>query len=159
MPQCDDPTVRAYSPWRDLTDNWPDVEVRIAELPGDLLGEVREGGRLIVLRRGTSSAQRRCTLTHEIVHLERGLPSALVPHLLAVEERQVHAEAARRLITVPALAEAIRVTGSDERDIAAELWVDLATLRARVRDLTRHDPTWRAGPATDMQPTISALEG
>ena len=39
---------------------------------GDLLGEVRDDGRLIALRAETTDAQLRCTLAHELVHLERG---------------------------------------------------------------------------------------
>ena len=62
-----------YDPWADLRQNWPDVKVVIEPMTDDLLGEVRDDGRLIALRADTSAAQRRCTLTHELVHLERGI--------------------------------------------------------------------------------------
>lgn len=133
----------AYSPWRDLGVNWPQVEVRIADLPPGTLGEIRRGGRLIVVRLGTTAAQRRCTLTHEIVHLERGLPADLPPLLLDLEERRVEAEAARRLIPERALVRAATAAGADQRDIAAQLRVDMATLRTRLVDLDRRDPGWR----------------
>jgi hypothetical protein len=121
-----------YNPWRDLAERFPHVQVHIVDLPDDVLGEIHGSGEVILLRRGTSTAQRRCTLTHELVHLDRGLPDDLTPWQLAREERSVEAEAARRLIPAEALTKALRVAGSDERALAAELWVDLATLRARV---------------------------
>ena len=140
--------MQGYNPWRDMALNWPDVEVRIAALPDGILGEIRGGGELIVLRRGTTSAQRRCTLAHEIVHLERGLPQRLPPALLAREERRVDVEVGRRLIPIGALADAIAAVGPDERVLATELWVDRATLRGRLCDLTRRDPSAlsRLGP-------------
>ena len=61
------PPPDRYDPWRDLAVHWPDVEVRIEPMTGSLLGVLRYP--VIVLRAGTSAAQRRCTLTHEIVHL------------------------------------------------------------------------------------------
>lgn len=128
-------TVR-YDPYRDLGERWPDVTVVAEALPGDLLGEVRDGGRVVALRRGTSVAQRRCTLAHEIVHLERGLPSCRGV-LLAREETAVHAVAARRLLPTDLLAEALLVVGrDDDRSLAAYLEVDRATLRLRRGTLT-----------------------
>lgn len=125
-----------YDPYRDLCERWPEVSVVAEALPGDLLGEVRDGGRLVVLRRGTSAAQRRCTLAHEIVHLERGLPRCRGV-LLAREEAAVHAVAARRLLPTDLLAEALLVVGrDDDRSLAAYLEVDRATLRLRRRVLT-----------------------
>ncbi|HEX8305592.1 MAG TPA: hypothetical protein VF612_12000, partial [Jatrophihabitans sp.] len=48
-----------YDPWADLRQNWPHVKVVIERMTGDLLGEVRDDGRLIALRADTSAAQRR----------------------------------------------------------------------------------------------------
>ncbi|MGI8879727.1 MAG: ImmA/IrrE family metallo-endopeptidase [Jatrophihabitans sp.] len=124
-----------YNPWRDLADNWPDVHVSIEPLPGALLGQVQPGARRIVLRSGTSTAQRRCTLAHEIVHLERGL-DCIGTDPDPSEELAVHRAAARRLIGVDLLIDAVRQAGEDERPLAAELQVDRFTLRVRLAALT-----------------------
>src|SRR5438270_283679 len=102
--------IGRYDPWLDVRLNWPAVRVVIERMTGDLLGEVRDGGAVIALRAGTSAAQRRCTLAHEIVHLERGLRDC--GQWLHREEQAVHRTAARRLITVTELAAAIRDLGT-----------------------------------------------
>lgn len=129
-----------YDPWQDLLENWPELEVVIEPMRGQLLGELRYP--VIALRSGTSAAQRRCTLAHELVHLERGVGDC--GPWSAAEELQVHAEAARRLISVPALAHAIRELGGDHHlgALAHLLDVDGQTARVRLRLLT---PAERAG--------------
>jgi hypothetical protein len=124
----------AYDPWRDLYENWPEIEVVAEPMSGRLLGELRYP--VIALRFGTSAAQRRCTLAHELVHLERGTRDC--GPWSAREELQVHAEAARRLIGVAALGHAIRDLGGDH-DVGALahlLDVDTQTARLRLRLLT-----------------------
>jgi hypothetical protein len=125
-----------YDPWRDLHENWPEVEIVIEPMDGNLLGEVRDGGRLIALREGTSSGQRRCTLAHEIVHLERGLHDC--GPWQGREEALVHAEVALRLIPIRPLADSIRILGGDDAPsaLAQILDVDLETLQVRQRLLT-----------------------
>jgi Zn-dependent peptidase ImmA (M78 family) len=122
----------AYDPWADLRENWPQVRLVIEPMPGDLLGEVRDDGRLIALRADTSAAQRRCTLTHELVHLERGILDC--GPWLHREEVQVHTEAALRLIPLAGLIAAIRELGGadDAAAIAQHLDVDSETLAVRL---------------------------
>jgi len=134
--------------------NWPEVRVVIERMTGDLLGEVREGGTVIALRAGTSAAQRRCTLAHEIVHLERGVRDCGL--WLHREELAVHLTAARRLITTAELVSAIRTLGGteDHGALAHVLEVDSDTLALRLdtldraerqamrRALTRSAPLW-----------------
>lgn len=77
----------------------------------------------ISLRRGLLQAERRSTLTHELVHLERGpLPEHDV--LDAREEVAVECEAARRLISTLHLVWAPQWS-PDEHELAEELWVDV----------------------------------
>ncbi|MDT4939119.1 MAG: hypothetical protein QOG80_2790 [Pseudonocardiales bacterium] len=123
-----------YHPWRDLRDNWPEIRVIIEPMPGRLLGELRYP--VIALRAGTSAAQRRCTLAHEIVHLERGLRDC--GPWANREERYVHDEVARRLVPIGDLARAIRGTGGthDLAAVAAALDVDGDTLRVRLNLVT-----------------------
>jgi hypothetical protein len=128
-----------YDPWHDVSHNWPDVQVVIEPMFGDLLGVVRDDGRLIALRAGTSAAQRRCTLAHELVHLERGLFGC--GPWSQREETLVHAEVARRLLPLDALRAGIRALGlvDDLSALAHELNVDSETLQLRLARLDRDE--------------------
>ncbi len=143
-----------YDPWADLRQNWPQVRLVIEPMTGDLLGEVRDDGRLIALRAGTSAAQRRCTLTHELVHLERGILDC--GPWLQREEGQVHAEVSLRLIPLTSLIAAIRGLGGADDTAAIAQWlevdsetlavrlsrIDRAERRALHRSLARQTPLW-----------------
>jgi uncharacterized protein (DUF1778 family) len=88
-------------------------------------GEVR-------VRRSDPPHERKCVMSHELVHDERGP----VPRwLTAREESTVREESARRLIALDALAQALRWT-SFITEAAAELAVDVPTLQARLITLT-----------------------
>jgi hypothetical protein len=123
-----------YDPWADVAGNWPGVEVVIEPMRGTLLGELRYP--VIALRAGTSAAQRRCTLAHELVHLERGVVDC--GPWAAREELAVHAEAARRLIRLDDLTAAVLLAGADPAAVvlAQALEVDTQTLTLRVDRLT-----------------------
>jgi len=129
----------SYDPWVDLQRTWPHVRVVIEPMRGNLLGEVREDGGLIALRAGTTLAQRRCTLAHELIHLERGIRDC-GPWLLR-EEQLVHAEAARRLVTLEALCRATRSLGRADQlaELAQVLDVDSETLQLRLTRLDRRE--------------------
>lgn len=122
----------AWNPWRHVGERYPDVDVETrVELPGRVWGLTV--GRTILLCRRLDQAARRSTLAHELIHLERG-PVPADPRGRAREERAVSAEAARRLIPLDALADALRWT-RDEHQLAEALWVDRPTLRARMASL------------------------
>jgi hypothetical protein len=122
-----------WNPWRHLADHYPHIEVRLdRELPGRVWGTTI--GNRIWLCRLLDQAARRSTLTHEIVHLERGpVPADARGH--AREERAVSAEAARRLIPLDALADGLRWSRDDPHQLAEALWVDVPTLKARMESL------------------------
>lgn len=121
-----------WHPWRVLRVRYPDVEVSCHHrLPGLLMGLQR--GRRIWLCRTLTQVERRCTLTHEIVHLERG-PLPADPAAAAREERIVDEIAARRLITLPQLVDGLRWT-RELHQLAEHLWVDEPTLRTRMATL------------------------
>ena len=138
-PHLQDAASPRYDPWRDLAENWPEIVVRTEPLPGRLLGELCYP--VITLRADTSHGQRRCTLTHEIVHMERGVRDC--GRWLAREELYVDREVARRLLPLHVLAPAIRDAGGieDLREIARQLDVDTATLRMRIGEMTRGERT------------------
>lgn len=86
----------------------------------------------ISLRRGMTWAQRRCTLLHELLHLERG---PVGPGWAAQEEESVRRETARRLLPdIKVVAEAI-AWASCEEECADELMVDVPVLRYRLKHL------------------------
>jgi hypothetical protein len=90
-------------------------------------------GHRIWLCRTLTQAERRCTLTHELVHRERG-PVPADPASAAREELIVDEITARRLITLPHLVDGLRWT-RHPRELADHLWVDQPTLRTRMSTL------------------------
>mgnify|MGYP001202643641 CR=1 FL=1 len=121
-----------WNPWRHIGKHYPHVAVETrVELPGRIWG-LTDGSR-IWLCRLLDQAARRSTLTHEIVHLERG-PVPTDQRGKSREERAVSREAARRLITITALADGLRWT-RNPAELAEHLWVDEPTLRARMDGL------------------------
>lgn len=121
-----------WNPWRHIGDSYPHIIVDTSrELPERVWG--LQAGHNIWLCRRLNQVRRRCTLTHEIVHLERG-PVPADPVGLAREERVVSQVAARRLISIDALADALSWT-RDPHQLADTLWVDLPTLNARMAAL------------------------
>ena len=84
-----------------------------------------------------SSPERRSTLAHELIHAERGDESCCSSWHEGKQERAVDELAARALISLDRLAEALRWS-LDEHELAEDLWVDVATVRTR---LDRLSPT------------------
>lgn len=70
-------------------------------------------------------------LAHELVHLDLGHTAAQPPEV----ERLVRLEAARRLISLAALLDAMRWT-LDPHELAEELWVIPVVLSDRMAGLT-----------------------
>lgn len=121
-----------FHPWRLLRDHHDDVEVSCRyRLPDRVMG--LQVGRRIWLARGLTQAERRCTLSHELVHRERG-PVPADPAAAEREERIVDEISSRRLITLPALTNGLRWT-RHPRELAEHLWVDEPTLQTRMATL------------------------
>jgi hypothetical protein len=133
------PDDQPYDPWLDLRESWPHLQVVVEPMAGRLLGELRYP--VIALRAGTTAAQRRCTLTHEIVHLERGVRDC--GPWTDREERHVHAEVAQRLVSTNQLVRAIRDVGgiqggpADVLRLAQVLDVDRETMGVRLGLVTQ----------------------
>ncbi len=120
--------MRIPHPWR-----------RLRELPEVTL-EWHDGGpagiydfetQTISLRRGMTSAERRSTLRHELEHHYNG---PFLEALLEVEEQACELAAARDLIDIRKLGEALAWT-QDLEDVAEELWVDEGLLHIRLKHL------------------------
>jgi hypothetical protein len=124
-----------YDPWADLADR-PDLT--LAWRHQRPCGLYYHHERLIALRRGLSVGQARATLAHELVHAERGDVGLADEVLDARQELIVSREAARRLIPLAALADAVRLT-CHPSEVADMLHVDRGTLRTRVEMLTEDE--------------------
>lgn len=121
-----------HHPWRAFR-HLVDWTLHWAHLPDGVLGLTDFRARTVTLAYGLTQAERRCTIAHETEHIRRG-PVAC-SSLVAREERIVDEAAARKLITLEALADAM-VWAYDDHEAADELWVDVATVRARLATLT-----------------------
>ncbi len=81
-----------------------------------------------------TQVERRCTIAHELAHIELGHVDGCTTR----EDREVDLLVARRLIEMPDLLDALR-WAEDLREVADCLWVDEATLLARYDGLTREE--------------------
>ena len=85
-------------PWRRLRDR-PDWLLEWDMLPPGLMGSTCHRRRVITLDLRLSQAERRCTIAHELEHVERG-PMPSDPILAAREEESIERAVARRLVTM-----------------------------------------------------------
>lgn len=119
-------------PWRWLR-GLPDITVHwTPDLPEDVMGYAHHETRTIMLATGLTQAERRTTCWHEVQHLLRG-PSAGCRS--AHEERLIESIVARDLIPFSALVDAM-LWSRDDHEIADELTVDVALVRARLEGLS-----------------------
>jgi hypothetical protein len=126
-----------WHPWAHLAHHHEDVIVVFADLPNGLLGFTDLRRRRIILDARLTQVERRCTLTHELEHVHRG-PVPADPALAAREEAIIDELAARRLVSLRELIEAL-LWSDHEHTVAEELWVDLPTLRARIATLAHEE--------------------
>ncbi|MDM3894802.1 ImmA/IrrE family metallo-endopeptidase [Mycobacterium intracellulare] len=126
---------RRWHPWKHAGEVYPHVTISCQhELPDRVWGLQR--GHAIWLCRRLDQVRRRCTLTHELIHLERGAPVLADATARAREEGTVSELAARRLIPLAALVDAYRwCPAGHVAELAEELWVDQPTLRIRLAAL------------------------
>lgn len=111
----------------------------------DLVPGRTNGVDIIWMDKRLDQVERRCTLTHELIHIERkhtGCQSASV-------ELEVCLETARRLIPIEALVSALRWSNCPA-ELAEELWVTPDVLYDRVRVLTPDELALLM--ATELQP-------
>jgi hypothetical protein len=109
--------------------------IKVVDLPTGLMGLWDQSARTLWLDSGLTPAERRSTLAHELVHAERGDVPCGDPVLDARQERRVEHEAARRLLPVAVLADALRWSDRPS-EVAALLDVDPSMLAARLESLS-----------------------
>ncbi|MDD9207860.1 ImmA/IrrE family metallo-endopeptidase [Georgenia sp. 10Sc9-8] len=117
-----------FHPWRRLRQS-PHIDVAWWPMAGRL--GATNGRDVIVLHPGQSQVLRRCTVAHELAHVELGHTGGCT----GTEERHARQLAARWLITMEQLLDALRWS-EELQEVAEELWVDTDTLNARLDALT-----------------------
>jgi hypothetical protein len=117
-----------WHPWRALR-AMPEVTLHLRrDLPVGL--RATTDGRQIVLSARLLQRERRAALAHELEHIRQHR----VSHCNARDESYVRQAAARRLITIERLADALQWSQHME-ELAEELWVDEDTVRCRLDHL------------------------
>lgn len=125
--------VSRWDPWRAVA-QCPEVTVVFGDPGEGNVGVVDLRTSTITLCPTLLQDERRSTLAHELVHLERGSPCGPADW----EEREVARLTAARIIPWPELVEAVRWSDHLEEQ-ALELWVDEDTVRVRLRNLTERE--------------------
>jgi hypothetical protein len=105
------------------------LEVAYARLREGRKGEYRHRDKLIVVRRGLSGRQERCTLTHEIMHALAGHRRSPFGIVNARQEAHADRMASMHLICPDEYALAEELHGSHAGALADELDVTLHMLR------------------------------
>lgn len=104
--------MAGWSPWRALRER-EHLVLEWRDLPRSVCGAwiPHAAGATIVLATWLSQRARRCTLSHELVHDERGLATTAMPPALAEKEEEIVARtSALRLVPLDELADFVRVT-------------------------------------------------
>ena len=128
--------TRAIHPWRRFSAL---RHVRLLWHDGGEAGVTDFVDATVSLRRGMTQAERRTTVLHECLHVERGP----VPVTLAErEELRVEKETARLLLPdLEVVAVALEWT-RDLHEAAEDLWVDEQALRVRLEHLVEGERAW-----------------
>lgn len=121
-----------HHPWRRFRElvGWT---LQVQPLPHGTDAKTHWPSRTVIIDVDLRQAQRRSAICHESIHIERG-PVPDHPVLAAREEAAVEREAARRMIDIHDLGEALAWSLS-MAETAEELWVDLDLLEARLTHL------------------------
>jgi hypothetical protein len=122
-----------YHPWRALRD-LDDWTLVVTDLPDGYWGLTLHGSHTVLITRGLTQAERRCTIAHEIEHIVGG-PAP--PGRESQDELRARRNAAHKLLPdVRQLADALLWAQGDLVVAAQELWVDVGTLQDRLRLMT-----------------------
>lgn len=117
-----------FHPWRRLRDQ-QHIDLAWRRMP--TRRGMAVGSSLIVLHPDQLQVERRCNLTHELMHVEMGHVGACTRR----EDCQAQRAASAYLIDMDDLLDVLR-WAEDLREVADCLWVDEPTLMARLDALT-----------------------
>jgi hypothetical protein len=126
------PTVRVMQPhpWRWLRELSHVTLLWHDDSPGAPMGVANFAAQTVSIRRGMTYEQRRCTVLHELLHLDRG--PALTTTVGRDEDAVRRATARLMLPSTRVLGDAL-AWAHDEHEAAEELSVDVGVLRDRLR--------------------------
>lgn len=124
-----------YNPWADALIRFPGIHIERCDL-GTAHGAWVPSQRVILLDQGLDRVQLRCSLAHEIAHIDLRHVSTDLSWFDQRAERDADNLAAKRLIPVDDLATVARCNEWDYHQTARDLNVTVATLRTRVDQLT-----------------------
>lgn len=130
------PGMEIPDPWRRAGDEWSSVQIVYRDLPSQVRRAetrwLRGDPVAIVLDRGLNQRERRCSLAHELEHLDRGQPCGT---LRATIEARVCADTARYLLPdLEVIGKTLAVY--DARQTAVDLWVTYKVLIDRLNALS-----------------------
>ena len=117
-----------FDPWQELNAR-PEVTLEWRSLPAEFYA-LTDGLSRIWMDPHQSQTERRCTIAHELAHIDLGHLNGCT----SGEESAASQLAARRLIPLGRLADAL-LWSQDHGAISDALWVDISTLRARLDHL------------------------
>lgn len=123
-----------YDPFNELEHRLPDVFLCTLRLPAGKAWWL-DADETIVLDDRLDATGRRCALAHEIEHVKAGDTPIVHVWFATKQEKRAHQRAARKLIRLDDLVEALRQT-RDEHELAALLDVDVEVLRLRLDRIT-----------------------
>lgn len=125
---------RDWHPWRHMAERFPHIIICTSyELPDGVRGLIR--GDRIWLCRTLDQAGRRTVLSHEIGHLELGMPIYPRHHMYGIrEERLVDDMASRRLIPLHKLIDAMKWS-THPAELAETLWTTERMVQCRLHNL------------------------
>lgn len=119
---------KQYHPWRELRSR-EHLELTWANLPPGVRG-ITDGTTAIWMEVDQLQVERRCTLAHELAHIDLGHTTKTT----AAEEQAARRYAAQRLIAWDALVDVFK-WAHNALEAADELWVTPEVLEDRLRFL------------------------
>lgn len=128
----------SYDPAADIAVRHPDWLVAAGDLGGLIAEALCPVRRVILLDRTLTPPAYRCSLAHAIAHIDLGHTHPVSGFYENREEAAANELASRRLISLEDYATALSWS-RDPTEMAAELFVDEATLRSRKASLTTAD--------------------
>ncbi|WP_248582559.1 ImmA/IrrE family metallo-endopeptidase [Nocardioides sp. InS609-2] len=119
-----------YDPGRDAAERYPDWVIRHRPLSHGIPEVLCRRRRVILIASHQDWASKRSSLAHAVAHLDLGHCHETARFFNRQHEVEANQMAARRLISLPALADALCWT-RDYHEIAGELDVDVELLKVR----------------------------
>lgn len=124
--------MKSHHPWRDLRSR-PHITLSWRDLPPGFRGAT-DGTSAIWMEVDLLQVERRCTLAHELAHIDLGHTTKPT----VAEEEAARRLAAQKLITWDALVDVFR-WAHNAFEAADELWVTPEVLEDRLRFLHPHE--------------------